>query len=115
MSLCPRRRARSYIQYLERHQCRAEPLERRRMLSMTTYYVDDSATGLSDGSSWTDAYTGLQPALTAAASGDTIQVGQGTYRPTTTLARGISFMLKDGVAVMGGYRGVGSPAPDARD
>jgi len=39
---------------------------------MVTYYVDPDATGIADGSSWTDAYTSLQDALDVVSAGDTI-------------------------------------------
>lgn len=40
---------------------------------MATYYVDSNATGLDDGSSWTDAWTSIASALTIA-DGDTVLV-----------------------------------------
>ena len=68
------------------------------------FYVDDSATGNNDGSSWTDAYTDLQSALTITCSGITqIQVAAGTYKPTSGTNRLLSFIMKDGVEILGGY------------
>ncbi|NOY51426.1 MAG: right-handed parallel beta-helix repeat-containing protein, partial [Chlorobi bacterium] len=42
----------------------------------TTLFVDHSASGSNDGSSWTDAYTSLQSALDAAVTGDEIWVAK---------------------------------------
>ena len=44
-------------------------------------YVDTSASGDNNGSSWTDAYIYLQDAIAAAQSGDEIWVAQGIYKP----------------------------------
>lgn len=45
-------------------------------------YVDKSASGLNDGSSWQDAYQELQLALDTANEGDEIRIAQGNYHPT---------------------------------
>jgi hypothetical protein len=86
---------------------RVEPLEDRALLSIV--YVDDSATGANNGTSWDNAYTSVQTALTAAVSGTEIHVGQGTYKPTTGTDRTVSFVLKNGVSLHGGYAGCGAP------
>ncbi len=78
-------------------------------------YVDDSATGANNGTSWTNAYRDLKTALSAATAGKMIVVGQGTYKPSATGDRMASFALKTGVTVYGGYAGVGATDPYARD
>ncbi|MEN6627465.1 MAG: choice-of-anchor Q domain-containing protein [Candidatus Sumerlaeia bacterium] len=67
-------------------------------------YVKADSTGTS-GSSWSDACPSLQTALAAAKSGDEIWVAKGTYKPTTGTDRTISFVMKDGVNVYGGFFG----------
>jgi parallel beta-helix repeat protein len=81
----------------------------------TTIYVDSRATGAGNGASWTDAYASLAYALTNAISGVSIHVAQGTYKPTALLDRTVTFNLKNGVAILGGYAGVGAANPDQRD
>ncbi|MGB8982233.1 MAG: clostripain-related cysteine peptidase, partial [Anaerolineales bacterium] len=62
--------------------------------------------GLLDGScdTWINACE-LRYALSAAVSGDEIWVMAGTYKPTDGTDRTISFVLKNGVALYGGFDG----------
>lgn len=71
-------------------------------------YVDAYATGASNGASWEDAFSDLQSALFAAQPGDCIWVALGNYKPTDTYNREISFNLKSGVKLYGGFSGVES-------
>jgi hypothetical protein len=54
---------------------------------------------------WATAFTDLQAALAAASATDEIWVSTGTYKPTATADRTISFAMKNGVAVYGGFNG----------
>jgi hypothetical protein len=69
-------------------------------------FVNDDATGSNSGASWADAYTSLQSALAAASSGQEIWVAAGSYRPAGPNGdRNTSFVLKNGVAIYGGFGG----------
>ncbi len=78
-------------------------------------YVKHDASGLNDGSSWTNAYTDLQTALGAAASGNHIWVAAGTYKPTTSLSRDIYFEIPNGVELYGGFAGTESDTSQRTD
>ena len=80
-----------------------------------TLYVDINAIGDNSGSSWTNAFANLQSAILAASDGDTIQVADGTYKPTATTNRKLSFVLKNAVTIQGGYAGVGAADPNVRN
>ena len=105
-------------------QLRLEPLEDRAMLSAlpiafggsgtvtdaylpdSVLYVDqDAGGGANDGTSWTDAFVDLQTALLVADTGDEIWVAKGTYHPTADADRTVSFDLKAGVDLYGGFAG----------
>jgi len=71
-------------------------------------YVDvDNAKGPWDGKSWATAYRAVQEGIDAAAKagGGEAWVAKGTYKPTSTTDRAISFQLKSGVALYGGFKG----------
>jgi hypothetical protein len=74
----------------------------------TTVFVDSSATGQNDGSSWTDAFNDLQNALCLAYSIDTVNtvwVANGTYAPSSDELRLISFVIQDSIQIYGGFAG----------
>ena len=83
-------------------------------------YVDGSAFGPADGTSWFRAYRTLQDALAVAGSGDEIWIADGTYTPDdgagqTPGDREASFHVSDGITIRGGFAGYGASNPDARD
>jgi len=80
----------------------------------TIIYVDSTATGANDGSSWWDAYRLLQDGLAAAAAAPKpveVRVAQGIYKPDqvagkSTGDRNASFELITDVTILGGYAGL---------
>ncbi|MFK7960344.1 MAG: hypothetical protein AB8G96_07435 [Phycisphaerales bacterium] len=81
-------------------------------------FVDASLpAGSGDGTSWATAFggeLGVQSALSAATSGDEIWVADGAYVPTSGTNRNVSFVMKAGVALYGGFEG-GEASLDDRD
>lgn len=66
-------------------------------------YVDvDNLKGPWDGNSWDTAYQNVQEGLDHAyAAGAEVWVAEGTYKPTSTTERTVSFQLRSGVALYG--------------
>ena len=73
----------------------------------TTRYVKQNGDGNFDGSSWNNAAVGinLQTIINSSAIGDEVWVACGTYLPTTGSNRTISFSMKEGVLIFGGFQG----------
>ena len=78
-----------------------------------TLYAAPTSTGSGDCSNWDNACM-LQTALADAISGDQIWVKMGIHKPTATADRTISFAMKDGVALYGGFAGT-ETGRDQRD
>src|SRR6185503_12905503 len=63
----------------------------------STIYVDKSAPPGGNGSSWNLAFNDLQGALAIAQSGDTVRIGNGTYKPGAAGAsRAVTFNIPSG-------------------
>ncbi len=74
----------------------------------TRLYVNASAPGNGDGTTWASAYQDLQAALATAKSCTNITeiwVAKGTYKPTTTTDRTISFKMLPNVKIYGSFAG----------
>lgn len=82
--------------------------------AQTIVYVDESASGANDGTSWQDAYTNLQDAFdeaNAGSGGYAIHAAEGVYYPDEDMdgdhtgdAPGEAFaFLRDGIVLRGGY------------
>ncbi|OGV41530.1 MAG: hypothetical protein A2X46_02515 [Lentisphaerae bacterium GWF2_57_35] len=67
-------------------------------------YVDTDAAGANDGSSWANAFTNLQEALTGVGPGTAILAAEGVYTPGSN--RWTYFTLPSGVEVYGGFSGI---------
>ena len=68
-----------------------------------THYVKAGATG--NGSFWANASGDLHAMINASAVGDEVWVAANTYKPTTGADQRISFSMKNGVAIYGGFAG----------
>jgi len=73
------------------------------------FYVNDNASGASDGTSWATAYTDLQIPLVAAKNigGAYVEIwtAQGFYYPTSGTSRTASFVIPSGIKLYGGFAG----------
>ena len=76
------------------------------------YYVTPVGNG--DGSSWDRASADLSGILAKSEFGDEVWVAIGVYIPSATGDRTSSFVLKEGVQLLGGFEGF-ERSPDQRD
>ena len=78
-------------------------------LSAQIRYVTESGAGSMDGSSWADASPDLQAMIDASAAGNEVWVAAGKYTPTVETTpgdpRSKAFVMKEGVAIYGGFTG----------
>ncbi|MEP6485581.1 MAG: tandem-95 repeat protein [Rudaea sp.] len=70
-----------------------------------TCFVNASATGANDGSSWTNAYTNPQSALADKACKE-VWVAKGIYKPTSGTDPKVTFLVPSYVQMYGGFSGV---------
>lgn len=74
-------------------------------------YVKRDATGTNNGSSWTNAYTNLQTALTNAPSGSDIWITGDTFYLPAASARTVSFTITNkNLNLYGGFPKTGNPS-----
>ena len=77
-----------------------------------TIYVNTSASGSNDGSSWNNAFVNLQEAISYSFVGDELWIAKGRYLPTSTFGntqnndnRSRTFLIKGGITLYGGFSG----------
>ncbi|WP_164490064.1 LamG-like jellyroll fold domain-containing protein [Runella sp. SP2] len=75
--------------------------------AQTIRYVKVGASG--NGSSWANASGDLQAMINASADGDQVWVAAGTYKPSSTGDRNVSFSIKSGMKMYGGFPASGEP------
>lgn len=75
--------------------------------SVSIVYVNAASSAASpDGKSWATAYSSLQDGIDLAALyGAEVWVVKGTYKPTSGTDRSVSFKLKSGAKIYGGFAG----------
>jgi hypothetical protein len=67
-------------------------------------YVNAAAIGVNNGTTWANAFTSLDTAITAFTTVNEIWVAAGTYKPTGT-ARTSTFSMKNAIKIYGGFNG----------
>jgi len=78
-------------------------------------YVDVSATGVADGTSWANAYTDLSVAIDMTPSNESLWIAKGTYTPPAGFTLGETwFELPHDMMLFGGFAGT-ETALDQRD
>jgi Fungalysin metallopeptidase (M36)/Fungalysin/Thermolysin Propeptide Motif len=75
------------------------------------YVNQANTTGTYNGNTWATAYQNLQDALnaTVVCTPTQVWVAAGTYKPTSTTNRDISFAMKNNLSVYGGFPNTGTP------
>ena len=71
-------------------------------------YVKKTATGLNNGTSWANAFTSLQTALSQIASCPSVNqiwVAKGTYKPSAAFDQTVAFVMKPNVNIYGSFAG----------
>lgn len=70
-------------------------------------YITPSGDGLLNGSSWQNAFPGtnLQAAINSSNANDTLWVASGSYYPTSTNNRSVSFSMRNDIAIIGSFQG----------
>ena len=71
-------------------------------------YVKQTATGLNNGTSWANAFTSLQAALSQTASCPSVNqiwLAKGTYKPSSVFDQAAAFVMKPNLKIYGSFAG----------
>jgi hypothetical protein len=81
------------------------------------YVNQANVSGTYNGNTWATAYQNLEDALnaTTACAPTQVWVAAGTYKPTATTNRDISFVMKNNLSVYGGFPNTGNPTFSERN
>lgn len=78
----------------------------------TTFFVKNDGDGI--GNSWENASNDLSYVLSKSVAGDQIWVAAGIYKPTNGTDRNASFVIPDGVHLIGGFKGYERKSEDRK-
>ena len=70
-----------------------------------TIYVKPNASGAKNGTSWANAYTSLQSALSVAQNGDSLWIAAGTYKTASNGNTDAYFSVVKSLSIFGGFDG----------
>jgi len=87
------------------------------VVNATVIHVDLNARGANDGTSWRNAFLGLQEAINVSVASDEIWIAEGVYTPGPPGSdRAVTFTVKNGLKLYGGFpTGGGDGTFEARD
>lgn len=79
---------------------------------LTKYYVNATATGNNDGSTWANAFTSVNRALDHARDNDEIWIAGGTYKPHASSRSTYFDIIRSNLKIYGGFDGTETQISD---
>lgn len=81
-------------------------------IPLTKYYVNATATGNNDGSTWADAFTDVNYALSQTRNNDEIWIASGIYKPHSSSRSTYFDIIRSGLKIYGGFSGTETQLSD---
>jgi len=82
------------------------------LIGQTKHFVNPTASGNNDGTSWANAYSNLQTAIDSSTVNDTLWLAAGIYIPSylptgspNNVARDKAFVITNNIVILGGFAG----------